>query len=433
VFDAGDGLGGAGEVVAEVGADDPGVAFWALFGGAFFDGALAGGALVVECVEEVVGFCVGWAEGLIDFDDGGDDFAGLFDEDGVAEVDVFVGDFRLVVEGGAGDGGAADKDGFEFGDGGELSGASDLDGDGAEDGFFLFGEEFEGAGPAGEFGGGAELVVKGDLVDFDNGAIGGVGKVVAVVVELGDGGVEFCGGVDGFEPFGFLESVFFEGGLELFDGVVGRVGDFAIGVEDAVEGAGGGELGVELLEGAGGGVAGVDEELFAGGFTLFVEFEEVGIGHEDFATDFEEVGGGVWEGEGDGADGADILGDIVAYGAVATSEGVGKLAVAVDEGDGDSVDFGFDTEGEGVFFFVEGAGEAVEPVVDVFGGWSVGLFLLKFVKFFGFEFVNVLDGEHGAEVILLLEAVERFSADALGGRVRVVEVGVFFFEFFEFA
>ena len=46
---------------------------------------------------------------------------------------------------------------------------------------------------------------------------------------------------------------------------------------------------------------------------------------------------------------------------------------------------------------------------------------------------DVVDGEHGDEVLALLEAFEGGAADALGGGVGVGEVGVGLFEVLEFA
>ena len=60
---------------------------------------------------------------------GGNDFAGLFDDDGVANADVFLADVILVVQRGAADGAAGEKNGFEFGHGCERAGAADLDRD----------------------------------------------------------------------------------------------------------------------------------------------------------------------------------------------------------------------------------------------------------------------------------------------------------------
>ncbi|MEM9258694.1 MAG: VCBS repeat-containing protein [Bacteroidota bacterium] len=93
--------------------------------------------------------------------------------------------------------------------------AADLDGDVFEDGFLLFGGEFVGGSPAWEAGGGAELGVEGEVVDFDDGAVGGVGEGMTVFVEFLDGGDEFVEGGGVFVPGGGAETA---GGEELVEG-----------------------------------------------------------------------------------------------------------------------------------------------------------------------------------------------------------------------
>ena len=122
-----------------------------------------------------------------DFDDGGDDFAGFFDEHGRAEADVLAVDFVLVVQRGAGDGGAGNEDGRELGDGCQHAGAADLDDDVVERGFLLLWQEFVGGGPARGAGGEAELLALGAIEDFDDGSVGAVVEGVALAVDAGDG------------------------------------------------------------------------------------------------------------------------------------------------------------------------------------------------------------------------------------------------------
>ena len=106
VFDAGYGLGGASKVHATPSNE----AF------RFLDGGFAGRALVVD----VFGKRKRDAVRRAFFDDypfdGGDDFACFFDYYGITNANVFALDFFFVVKGGAGDGGAGDENGFEFGD-----------------------------------------------------------------------------------------------------------------------------------------------------------------------------------------------------------------------------------------------------------------------------------------------------------------------------
>ena len=76
----------------------------------------AGGAFAVDMLEEIELFGVARPFLLHDSDNGGDDFAGLLDDDRVADADVLALDFLLVVERGAGDRRAGEEDGLQFGD-----------------------------------------------------------------------------------------------------------------------------------------------------------------------------------------------------------------------------------------------------------------------------------------------------------------------------
>ena len=84
---------------------------------------------------------------------GGNDFAGFFDGDGVADADVFLPDVILVVQRRAADGAAGQENRLQLRHRRERAGASDLDGDGFEFRFGLFGGVFVGDGPARRFGG----------------------------------------------------------------------------------------------------------------------------------------------------------------------------------------------------------------------------------------------------------------------------------------
>jgi hypothetical protein len=107
------------------------------------------------------------------------------------------------------------------------------------------------------------------------------------------------------------------------------------------------------------------------------------------------------------------LGNVIAPGAVAAGESVVEGSVSVDEGAGDAIDFWFDGEGD---------------------RFEVEAFLEAFKKLGDFSFgEDIVDGKHGEEVGALLEGVERSAADAEGGGIGIVEIGVGFFEVLEFA
>ncbi len=116
------------------------------------------------------------------FDDGddlGDDVAAALDLDEVADADAEAGDLVGVVQGGAGDGGAADEDRHERGDGGDLAGAADLEVDAFEPGDAGARGELVGDGPARGLAGEAEAALLRGGVDLDDDAIDLVAERVA--------------------------------------------------------------------------------------------------------------------------------------------------------------------------------------------------------------------------------------------------------------
>lgn len=120
------------------------------------------------------------------------------------------------------------------------------------------------------------------------------------------------------------------------------------------------------------------------------------------------------------ADGFDVLGDVVACGAVAAGGGVFESAVFVVERDGDAIDFGF--EGDGDVFATEVFLEALVES-DEFGFGDLRVF----------EFEHIIDAQHRDRVGDLGKAIQWFGTDALGGRVGIGEVGVFFFQILQLA
>ena len=129
----------------------------------------------------------------IDGEDGGDDLSCFFDVNEISHADVFAGDLLEVMQGGARNGGTAEEDGIEFGDGGNNPAAANLKGDGVEAGFGLFGGVFVSDGPARGFFGGEENALLIEAVDLDNGSIGGEGEFGAVVIKGADGFQNFVG------------------------------------------------------------------------------------------------------------------------------------------------------------------------------------------------------------------------------------------------
>ena len=197
------------------------------------------------------------AEFFFDLHDGRDDFAGFFDENGVADADVFALDFLLVVEGRARDRAAGDKDGLKLCNRGERAGAADLDGDVQELGFGALGFVFVGDRPAGGFGGGSEFAAQGEAVELYDRAVGFVGKIMAHVAHLLDGAVD---GILVRALENLLrnrESPFLKFGKHLAPCGGLLSSPCACAVKNGREFAGGGDGGVELLDGASGSISGI--------------------------------------------------------------------------------------------------------------------------------------------------------------------------------
>lgn len=279
-------------------ADDLAIALWAVGG---------------ECEGLVAAGMTGIFDDLDDF---GDDVAAAFDFDRVVDFEAEPFNEVGVVEGGAADGGAADEDGGEFGDGGEFTGAANLDCDVAYDGDAGLGGEFVGDGPSWSAAGVAEPLLRLVRIDFEDDAIDFVAQVGA-----GGFGVvnEPAHGVDGMNAFAMGVDAKAEGGESferggLSGGEVLAFNEQEVGEED--EAAVGDDAGLEGAQSSGGGVAGIDEDREAIALALFIHALESFFGHDDFAADFEclgqfcllEASGG--DAEGYAADGADVGGDV---------------------------------------------------------------------------------------------------------------------------
>ena len=166
-------------------------------------------------------------------------------------------------------------------------------------------------------------------------------------------------------------------------------------------------LRIEQLQASGREVATVLVGLVAFFDAPPIDANEFGTGHEDFAASLEERGRLLRvEPERYGADGAEVVGYVVADVAAAASHARAENAVFEHHGHGDAVDLEFDRIGDR---FAQREGFA-----------NVGVELAKVVLV-----VTIVDREHRHAVSDLNEAFNGSAADSLRGAVRRGEFGMF--------
>ena len=338
----------------------------------------------------------------------GDDIARALDDDRVADADVLAVDVLLVVERRHLDARPADDDRLEHGEGVERARAAHVDGDVEELRRALLGRELEGDGPAGLAPDDAEPVPLFGVVDLDDDAVDVVVEALAALPPPGHApgnlvevGVALRVGVDGEA----------EGGEPLEPLDLAR-GERPLAPADLVDVEGerplGGDGRIELADGAGGGVAGVGEERFAPLGALGVHALEAALRHVDLAAHLEGRGKVARQGEGDGADRAQVGRDVLAAAAVPARGALHEASPLVGEGDGEAVDLRLRREGEVVAS--RAFGGAAVPVGQVLGA------------------AGVAEAEEGGAVLDRGERLEGGGADALGGGVGGDELGEGFFQ-----
>jgi len=117
---------------------------------------------------------------LYRFDDLGDYVACPFDEDGVADADVFAFDLALIVQGGPAYFYAADVGRFEIGNRGERPRPSHLNPDVLYLGGRRLGKKNVGYSPLGIAGSDAELLLLRAVVDLEDRAVDLVAQVISL-------------------------------------------------------------------------------------------------------------------------------------------------------------------------------------------------------------------------------------------------------------
>ena len=271
-------------------------------------------------------------------DDLRDDLSRLLDDDGVPHPDVLLGDEVLVVEGGVGHRRPCKADRLYDRLGRKDAGASHLHHDVLHHALLLLGGILVGHRPAGEFRCAAQLLPVCKVIYLYDRSVDVKGVVLPVLPDVRDEG----GGllrrvcqpvVDDLEPV--LPQPVQRGRIGVEPSAVP-----VLDVEDLdVQPPGGGHSRVQLPDGAGGGVAWVGHQRLSPELPLLVDGLEGSLRHEHLAPD-DEGAGHPLQGQGDGADGAQILRHVLPDAPVPPGGAPDKGSVPVLQGDGKPVHLG---------------------------------------------------------------------------------------------
>ena len=321
------------------------------------------------------------------------------------------------MQGGAFHGRAGDEYGLHDAVGGHAAGASHVHADVQQLGVHLFGRVLVRHRPARYAGGVAQLSLGREVVDLNDDAVDFVHQGVALLAVLVDE-VEhslsvigdFAVGAHGQTPGG--EQVV---GLKLGSNIQAGARTDAVHVH--AQRARGGHRRVLLAQRSCRRVTRVREGVLSGGNHGLVELLKIGGGDEHFAADFNFFGM-VLAGQllRDARNGAHIVGDVFAGGAVTAGCRAHKGAVAVEQVHRQAVNFQL---GQPLRC---AAGEVLDVL---FGLGQPGAQLL--------EGEDVLEGVHALQVGDGRESFDGFAADFLGGRVVGDQVRVLRLNDFEAA
>ena len=320
------------------------------------------------------------------------------------------------MQGGVGDGDAADEYGLQAGDGGNRTGAPDLHVYGFDDGQGFFGREFVGNRPARRAGDEAEFTLLRQAVDFDDHAVDFIGQLRAFLLHL------------------FVKCQYFADIFETAEIAVGQaeaefseIGEFldmlfrdetallaGNGVGEKVQFALRGDVRIKLAQAAGGGIARIGKGFLPVFGLTFIERGEIGFEHQHFAAHFDEFGRiFAVQPQGDVGDGFDVLGNVFAGRAVAARRRLHQYTIAVEQADGEAVEFGFDN-----VFGIAAVQTVAHALVESvhFGMVEHAVFILRGK--------GVGQRQHRYFVAHFGESRQRFAADALGRAVGQFEFGM---------
>ena len=272
----------------------------------------------------------------------GNHVPGLVHHDRVALAHVLAADLVDVVERRASDGGAGDHHGVELGDRREDAGATHLHANLAQDRSLLLGRKLERDGPPRRSGREAEHCLAVEGVDLHHDAVDVVVELVSVRERVGAVGVDLARARHALGVRVDRESARTEPVEKRTLGGDREGTLVSHRVDERLEVAVGGDLGVLLAERPCGSVPGIGEGLLARGITLLVQADEAVLGHVHLAAHLDGVPeSAVGHARQAGASklGRDVvnresvLGHVLAHRAVAACRRADENAVAIGERD----------------------------------------------------------------------------------------------------
>ena len=297
-----------------------------------------------------------------DLDDLGNHVAGAFHEYRVAHPHIEALDLVLVVERGVLHDDAADRDRLEHRHRREHPGAPDVAPDVANHGRFLARRKLVGDRPAWRTGQLTEALAQLEGVHLDHRPVDLVVELIAIALELAVKLDHALAARAPLEAGVHLEAELPQALHQVHVAADPEVRLAAPGsVHEDVEPPRGADLGIQLAQGSGGGVARIREGLETVFQAVAVHPRELVQGHEDLASDLQDVGGiARAQAQRDRAHGAQVVGDVLPDMAIPSGRAPPEDAVLIEQLDGDAVVFQLDRVGDGLIGLEQAANPRVE-------------------------------------------------------------------------
>ena len=270
-----------------------------------------------------------------------DHISGALDPHPVADPHIEPGNLVGIVQRRIGDHDAAHRHRRQPRHRRQRAGAADLDIDGEQGGFGLFGGKLVRRRPARAARHLPQPCLPVEPFDL-------VDDTIDIEGQIGAPGFDAAGEVQRCLDIGArpaqradIEAPVVDGGHHRGLGGAGHTAQFAPAMGDEGQGPRRCDARIELAQRAGGGVARVGELFVPGRCLTLVEREELRLAHIDLAAHFGDIGRASGQRQRQAGDMADIGGDILADRAIAARRAGHQLAVFIAQAGRQSVDLGF--------------------------------------------------------------------------------------------